>query len=256
MGALFLFLLITSVSSAGVALAQTGVLEVVEEAARASRAYAASDFDTAIALYEGLLADGVTDASIYFNLATSYQQAGQSGLALLNYRRAQQRIPRDATLSVRIAEIQGQRQNVQAEETVIIDRLGTIVSPVMTTAELAGLSFIVWLVWFGLATASTLRPNMRVALRPVLIVGGVVTLALVVLLGSRLYVNIYRPSAVVVAERVSVLSCPDERYLELYTLSAAAELRVVAQQESYLRIVLPDGRQGWLLQQGIAFVDG
>ncbi|MEM6283816.1 MAG: hypothetical protein AAF787_16615 [Chloroflexota bacterium] len=228
--------------------------DTTEVIASANRAYASGDFETAISLYESLLAEGVSDAGVYFNLATGYQQVGQNGLALLNYRRAQRFIPRDSLLSVRVAEIQNERQNVQADETVIIDRLGTIVSPVMTTGELAALSFTVWLLWFGLGTASVLMPMLRVTLRPVLIVAGVVMLGLVVLLGSRLYVDAYRPAAVVTVERVAVFSGPDERYLEMFTLSEAAELRVVVQEGGYLRIVLPDGRQGWVQQGTITLV--
>jgi tetratricopeptide (TPR) repeat protein len=230
--------------------------ETLEVVSQANRAYAAEDFETAIALYEGLLNEGVTDAMVHFNLATIYDQSGQIGLALLNYRRAQQQTPRDSELSVRISEIQNNRLNLQVEETVIVDRLGTLVSPVMTTTEFTVVGFVLWLIWFGLGTFSVMRLNMRIALRPVLIVFSVVMLAIVVLLGCRLYIEAYRPAAVITAGRVPVLSGPDEGYLELYELSEAAELRVTHQEGAWMRIVLPDGRKGWLQRDGVAFVGG
>ncbi len=223
-----------------------------ETAAQASRAYAAGDFETAIVLYQSLVDGGMRDSAVYFNLATSYHQNARTGFALVNYRRAQRLAPRDLTITARIAEIQGERLDVQGEETVLLDRLGTAVAGVLTLGELALLSFVLWSGWFGGAILLVVRPSLRAPLRAVMIVFGVVAAATTALFASRWYVETYRPLAVVVAEQAEVLSGPGEDYLLLYELSEAAEMRVVRQQEQYARVVLPDGRLGWLSTEAIA----
>jgi hypothetical protein len=143
---------------------------------------------------------------------------------------------------------------VQGEETVIIDRLGAMISGVVTMGELAVSGFVVWTLWFGLATASVVRPAARNTLRPLLIVFGVLALGAVALVGSRYYVEQFRPMAVVTAEQAAVLSGPAERYLRLYDLSEAAQLRVVERADGWGQIVLPDGRRGWLQMTDVALV--
>lgn len=247
-------LLLIGVLGAQIVTAQGESLSAGELLAQANRAYIDGDYDTAIALYETLIAEGVSHGAVYFNLGTAYDQVGQPGRALLNYLRAQRVSPRDMDVSARIAAIQGARQDVQSEETVIIDRLGTMISGVVTMGELAVTGFILWTLWFGLATISVMRPSGRNTLRPLLIVFGVLAAAAVVLVGSRVYIEVYRPAAVVTAEQAVVLSGPAERYLELFELSEAAELRVVARAEGWGRIVLPDGRRGWLQMTDVGLV--
>ena len=244
-------LLIVCLGVVANAQAQTGTADAL---AQAQRAYTAGDYTAALALYEQVLAQGSSHPVVYFNVATTHEAQEQVGWALLYYFKAQQGMPRDVILTQRIMQIQATRLDVQQEETVIIDRLGVLVSGIVTTGELASAGFSLWLVWFGLATSGIIRPVWREGLRPVLVVLGVVMLSVVLLLGARLFVENYRPLGVVVTAQAEVYSGPGEAYLQLFTLSEAAELRGVNEQPGWVRVILPDGRRGWVQQGQVVLV--
>jgi SH3-like domain-containing protein len=75
---------------------------------------------------------------------------------------------------------------------------------------------------------------------------GLITAITIAVFVTCIYVAEERPKAVVVADVISVMSGPDDSYLELYRLFSAAEMRVLEERGEWARVVLPDGRQGWI----------
>jgi hypothetical protein len=75
------------------------------------------------------------------------------------------------------------------------------------------------------------------------------------LLSGRLVLEALRPSAVVTSPVVSGMSGPGEDYLELFTLHQAAEIRIVMNNNTWVWIELPDGRQAWLPEASIQLVN-
>lgn len=55
---------------------------------RANAAYLAGDFDAAARDYEQIIASGVRDAAVFFNLGNTYYRKGDLGWAIANYERA------------------------------------------------------------------------------------------------------------------------------------------------------------------------
>lgn len=71
-------------------------------------AYSRGDYKTAIQTLESLIQDGVS-APLFYNLANSYAQDGQSGRAILNYERALRLAPGDS-------DIRGNQELVRKEK--------------------------------------------------------------------------------------------------------------------------------------------
>jgi tetratricopeptide (TPR) repeat protein len=57
---------------------------------RANEAYRVGDFTGAVTHYEQLVADGVADADVFYNLGNAYFRSNQLGAAIANYERALQ----------------------------------------------------------------------------------------------------------------------------------------------------------------------
>ncbi len=223
-------------------------------AAQAEAAYSAGDYTNAISLYEALVAGGARDDRVYFNLGNAYYQARNLGMALLNYRRAQQLAPRDGDVLSSISLVRSQRVDVLGDETPLLDSLAAFSMGFATPGELSWITFLLWAALFGLLLAVVMRQDWRRRLRLPIVVVGVLFVISAVLLGGRLWAEAYRPPAVVIVANAGVMSGAGDDYVEIYRLSAAAELRVLERREGWVRFVLPDERQGWLPETAIAMI--
>lgn len=74
-----------------------------EDFEQANRLFKAGDFSGAAAAYERVLESGGPRASVYYNLANSYQNLKQFGPAILAYERARLLTPRDPDLLANLA---------------------------------------------------------------------------------------------------------------------------------------------------------
>ncbi|MCU0499149.1 MAG: SH3 domain-containing protein [Anaerolineae bacterium] len=220
---------------------------------QARQAYEAQNFAMAARLYEALIAQGQTNAENYFNLGNTYFELNDLGRALLNYQRAHRLMPRDAELSRNMALIRALRVDVQSEEGALIDTFAAFTSGVMTTDELVLIVILLWSVFCGVLVVWQLRP-----IHPyrtiALTVTGLLVIGAMLLIG-RVYVERYRPQAVVIAFIAQAHSGPGASYPPLFTLYSGAELRAIGHESNWLRIILPDGRQGWMLRQDLGIVD-
>ena len=236
---------------AGSVVSQEDSLQV---AAQAEAAYSAGDYANAINLYEALVAGGARDYRVYFNLGNAYYQARNLGMALLNYRRAQQLAPRDSDVLSSISLVRSHRVDVLGDETPLLDSLAAFSMGFATPDELSWMTFLLWFGLFGLLLAAVVRPDWRSHLRLPIVVVGVLFAVCAVLMGGRLWAEGYRPPAVVVVANAGVVSGAGDDYVEIYRLSAAAELRVLERRGGWVRFVLPDERQGWLPETVIAMI--
>ncbi len=217
----------------------------------ANAAYESGDYPLATLLYETVITAGAHDGVVYFNLGSSYYQSGDSGRALLNYRRAQNFMPRDLDLNINIARIRAERTDIQGDETALPDSLSAMTSSTLTATEFGWLMLALWTLWFVVLLARVLRPNWRSIIIVPLLALGIVLIAGIVLFGSRLYVENYRPAAVVVTPIAQVMSGPGDNYLEHFQIHIATELRILETRGEWIRFILPDGQQGWILGETI-----
>jgi tetratricopeptide (TPR) repeat protein len=221
---------------------------------QAAAAYESEEYDAAIRLYESVLASGAQDGSVFYNLGAAYYQAGDLARALINYRRAQNFIPRDNDLATNIALIRVQRLDVQGDETGLVESLSGLTSGFLTMTELFWIALVSWALWFALLSAAILRGRLREMLRGPLLIFGILALAGLLFLGSRLYAATSIPSAVVVEPTVSVMSGPGEDFLEIFQLHGAAEVHLLEKNADWVRFSLPDGRQGWIPAEAVETV--
>jgi tetratricopeptide (TPR) repeat protein len=215
----------------------------------AESAYTSGDYADAAQFFEAAAAlidnANAVPPELYYNLASAYFEADNLGLALVNALRAQRVLPRDAELARMLALIRALRVDVLGDETALIDNIAGVTSSLLTAKELTLMTFVLWCVSFGLLVVRLLRPSFR-RLNAAVAMMSVIALAALVLLLGRWYVETYRPAAVVTAFTTESLSGPGEDYVPLFTLYNAAEGRILENRGGYLRLLLPDGRQGWL----------
>lgn len=215
--------------------------------AEANQLYEAGQFVEAAGAYQALVAAGVQDGTLYYNLGNAYFKASDLGHAILNYRRAQVLLPRDPDVAA----------NLQLARTQTTDRLeaedgGALVSFVRrvlvewtTLDEVAAITLGLWVLLCVLLVVAILWPRGRQVLRY-----GITVVAVLLVLGMLsvgIRVSEARSSpAVVVAQSVEAHSGPGADYLAEFTLHAGAEVRVLERRDDWVRITLPGDLQGWV----------
>lgn len=232
--------------------AQDNVDDVLLEA---NRQYQLGDYNSAILLYESMIDMGVQDSAIYFNLGSAYYQTGALGFSLVNFRRAERFIPRDHDLNIALGQIRSERIDLLGDDRSFIDGIASLSIGVLSVSELWVLILMLWTLWLVSLSLFVLMPSRRLGLRPIVVVIGVLFFVVMALGGVRWYVEAERPAAVVVVESTDVYSGADDDYLVLYRLSEAAEVRVLGVDDNWIRIVVPDGRQGWIFAAHVSYVN-
>jgi tetratricopeptide (TPR) repeat protein len=148
----------------------------------ANELYRAGHYGEAIQLYEGLVAQGVADSRLLYNLGNAYTQQGDLARARANYEAAARLSPRDADIRHNLALVGGQAGGAPS---------GAAAGPLAAAAEisrrwlsineLALLALGAWLLFGLLAVAYRSFPAGR---RPAALrYAAVVALALVVVVG-------------------------------------------------------------------------
>lgn len=211
----------------------------------------AGEHAAATSIYESLLARGIENADLYYNLAGSAYQSGDVGHAVLYYRRALRIEPHAEDTAANLATIQAgiypnQAPTASDRPLSLEDLLEPIVMQ-LPRALFPGLllifnaAFFVCLgVWLRDANPAT-RPKWRLY--------ALVTLGLVLfsagITGAEVYVANH-PKAVLMKPS-ALREGPNPRFPESQRLPVGATLRVLETDGAWVKVQEVDGTVGWML---------
>jgi hypothetical protein len=208
---------------------------------------ASGDLAGAEAGYRALIADGLVDADLYYNLGNVLFREEQVPLALLAWRRSALLAPRDPDVQANLEF---------ARRGVVDDLAASDPAPVwapwqvgLTAAEGQWLGCA--LAGVGLLAAAVRGRRPSWPLGPVGValtgLGGMVA-------AGGLAEEGMPPSAVVLAAEIRASSDLGGG-VDLFVLHAGAEVGVRERAAGRSLVVLPDGRQGWVADENLGFVD-
>jgi tetratricopeptide (TPR) repeat protein len=244
---LYLFLLMMLLISTSLLVQGRTVYEDEAEGA-----YRQGDFIRAIELYELILSDNNPTYTLYFNLGQAYAQIGDFGRALLNYHRALYFAPRDEEILNRITTIRATRPDLYVDETGILEQLAHI-TRFFATWELTFLAVLVWSLMWGFIMRVWLRPSP--IKRRLLMIAIVFTLILTGLTFNRVYIDTYRPLAIITETQTDVLSGAGIDYFPMFSLYSGTEARIIEERGIWAKIRLFDGCEGWVRVNSITSVN-
>jgi hypothetical protein len=228
----------------------------------ANQLYEAGKIDLAVQAYEQLASQGVVDSALFYNLGNAYFKQGDSGRAIVNYRRAQKLAPRDSDIEANLALARAQAVDEfgPAAEAGFLSRFGQGVQGWFTLDELAMAALAGWILFvFLLILLISARAGSawRRGLRYVLAAAAVVLVVGVLSLGSALHLEQSQPEGVVVAAEVDVTSGPGAQYVTEFTLHSGAEVDLVEVRPNWVRLALPGGElEGWVPANSVESVRG
>jgi len=213
---------------------------------QAETAYAKGDFQVAAKFYQQMIDSGVQNSDVYFNLGNAYYQLHDLGRSLLNYRRAEQLTPRDEDLHLNIARVRAQRVDAPNNYVAIGDQIAQWERGWLSSSESGIVISILWWGFCGFLVAYLLLKRWRQWTWW----GAVMSCIIFVFIGAVSAVRVvvdstYQP-AIVISPVTSVLTGPDAKYMSIFELHAAGEVRIMERRAGWVRVQLPDLQEGWV----------
>lgn len=208
-------------------------------------AYQAGDYEKAATLYRQLADAGFASADLFYNLGTAELRAGRRGEAILWYERALRLDPHDADVRFNLAEAtKGNIDKVVGtrEETPFIERVGERVPDGAAGAAFA----IAWGLAFVALIFRRLQTRARGALLGLALVSGAVAVTSAVLLWTAWWHRTQARYAVVTAAVAAVREGPASDFRAAFEIHEGLKVRVVREQQGFLRVRLPNGTEGWV----------
>lgn len=241
---LLAFLLIAACASAGEARAST-VRELFESG---NSAYEQGRYQDAAASYEKILGYGVVDPRVLFNLGNAHFKMGRLGAAILNYERALRLDPADRDV----------RDNLEFARGLIRDRVSEaqVPYPVQVLRGLLDRLSIDLLAWLflcvfylagGLLGALPLTTSYTA--RRALGYGSACAAVAVLGMGMALGYSIDHTTserAIVMEDKVDVLSGPAGDNTILFTVHEGARLELRNRRDGWYQVSLPNAMSGWV----------
>jgi hypothetical protein len=230
-----------------IALVAAALASAEADFSTANAALAAGDLAGAEAGYRALLADGYTDGDVYYDLGNVLWREQQHAGAMLAWRRAGARLPRDPDVQ---ANLDFARRDVR-------DRLDSP-DPAPWFAPWQVALTPVEGQWLGglLAGVGLLAGALRRRAPGVPLAGigaGLVVVGGLVAAGGAAEAGL-PPAAVVLAPEVTATSDLGGG-VDLFTLHAGAEVTALEAEADRTLVALPDGRKGWIPSDHVGVVD-
>lgn len=213
----------------------------------ANAALAAGDLAGAAAGYEKVVAAGGTGGDVWFNLGNVYYRQGELPRAVLAWRRAELRDPRDPDVA---ANLEFARRKLPDRLDVARRHPSFAPWQVALTVDEAR-----WLGWAAVGLGLLAAAGRGLTSRfPLAGVGGAAAAGGLTLLAGAWAQERLPPGGVVLAEEVSAQSDLGGG-VTLFTLHGGAEVEVTEQAAGKVQIRLPDGRRGWVAAEAVGVVD-
>jgi len=241
---LFLFALLFFAGHCG----RTQGKEAFAEFDQGNKLYEEGKYSEAAAVYEKAVKAGQVSAALCFNLGNALFKAGQSGRALVWYRRAEALSPRDPDVQ---ANLQFVRKNVAGGVNsrnwrARLQKLNLNEWTLLTVAAL-------WL-WFVLLALREWKPKLRPALRGYTSTVGLGGALLGVCLAIVWYDYTHTTPAVVVVAEAVVRRGPLDESQSFYTLRDGSEITVLDEKNDWLQVIDQSKRIGWLRRDQVMVV--
>lgn len=240
-------------------LPSAAMADPAEDFRAGNEAFWNGQLDDAAAAYRRVIADGVHNADVYFNLGTTEAEAGHLGEAIWAFEQALLLRPddEDASHNVDLVRTQAIDEGLEraGDRRVILpgeDDLGTGLLTAVPPAGLAWMFAAGWGLLFGflILLRRTRDGGGRTALAFAIVVFGLFALASGGLIAGRTLIVNRSLYGVVVANQTQVRAGPGQQYPGVVEVLSGVKVRLRGggAEEGWVSVTLPDGTSGWLPQ--------
>jgi hypothetical protein len=224
----------------------------LDEFERANAFYRDGKYDQAAVSYESILKQGLAGSFLYFNIGNCYYRMGKTAPAILAYERALRLQPNDADTkhNLSLINLKTLDRIEPLPELFFIEWLRSFsaVVPLHTTARLFAAC---WLLLFASLSVFYLLVNPVVLrfLRGLAITSAIALIPLAIVLVTQIVDARNRSDAVITAPVVTAKTSPDAQSLDTFVAHEGLKIKLSDAVGDWMKIVLPDGKVGWIRAQ-------
>lgn len=217
-------------------------------AQQADDLYRQGNYAAAIDAYEALLADGLTNAELHYNLGNAYYREGEMGSAILHYERALRLRP----------SMTDAKENLALANSHTLDRITPLPEfffvrwhRQLIAGTTPALWRTLWLVFFALLGASVvvLRLGRTLALRKAALfstaIAALLTLAATAFLIDSTHRYNRHADAIVMEPSVEIKSSPEHQGTVKLVLHEGTKVHILDELSGWYKIQIADGTTGW-----------
>jgi tetratricopeptide (TPR) repeat protein len=223
----------------------------------AEELYREGRFAEATEQYEAVLAQGIQDGTLCYNLGNAYFKSGRLGLAILHYERALRLMPgdRDAKANLEFANTLKadvvERPDLPSYVAWVVDLYQSL-----EPGTCAGLLSLIFLVGGVVVSILILGrwPGLRVPAIYVLVIAGLSALVSAGALAGKLYSDSERVDAIVLVSGSDVRSGPGETNPQLTEIHEGLKVYILGTREGWHQVLLPNGLTGWVREDHVEVI--
>jgi len=224
---------------------------------KGNQAYRQEHYQEALQWYQKVLDLGLESAALYYNMGNCYYKLNKIGYAILYLEKAKKLAPRDADIAfnldiVRLKTI----DRVEALPEFFLMAWWNKLRHFWNLRQWTHIFLACWLSFFTFLVVYRLvsRPAVvRIFRLGLWVLGGILVLT-TIFLWSNIQEARHNHPAVVLASSVSAYSAPDSSSVEVFVIHEGLTVKVDDQHGEWVKIVLADGKQGWIRRKTLGFI--
>lgn len=217
--------------------------------AQANQLYKQNQFREAAELYEQVIAGGMENGHLYYNLGNVYFRMGDLAGAILNYVKAQNLLPRDEDIEANLEY--ALRQTVDQLDGRTPHALNSVLFWVRDLSLKEHGTALLWInLGFWIALALRLHHKTRSSHTAMNFLLAILVLA-VVSTGFRWQQETGTSIGVVLPKQINVHSGWNAGTVALFQLHQGAIVTLAREKEQWVELKLPDGKSGWTPKSNI-----
>lgn len=223
----------------------------------ANQLYLDGNYEEALERYRQIKNSGKLSGELLYNIGNTYFKLNNIGKSILYYERASKFIPGDEDL----------QNNLSLANLNTVDKITPIPElfyikywkSFQNLFSLNGWGYVFLASYFIIVFLIILRMfirNIRTAvfLKRVLYLFIVISVFILISIGSILYRNKTTVEAVIMSEVIPVFSTPSVDGTELFTIHEGTKIRILEESGTWVEIKLPDGKVGWLDRKAVEII--
>lgn len=241
--------------------------EMSEIVMSADSAYAAEDYQQAIAGYEHALSQGVSSSELYYNLGNAFYREGRLGKSVISYERSLKLDPSNDDARVNLQFVKSKLVDRQQQDNNMVSIFFQSIRDSFTSNTWAWISITLFALFIGLLAAYFFTTP--VLIRKIGFFGSFAALALSVFAIAMAIDNASlatsRNDGVVISPSVMLGTAPrtpKDRNEEVALLHEGTKIEIIdslvtrtdSLQTKWYKVKLPSSHQGWTSAKGIELI--